>query len=139
MGVEMVAIEPIEPRELLALATEELHDAHPRDVLLEICIDTRNSGPDLSISGAHRPLKDGRRHPDERNHGERRQGEPPIDRDHKHADATRVNRSPIPDTTPAVNSSFSDSTSEVTRVISRPTGLRSKNATGNRCRCAKSS
>ena len=38
---------------------------------------------------------------------------------------TSVNTSPNTDTTPAVNSSFSTSTSLVTRVISRPTGLRS--------------
>ena len=40
--------------------------------------------------------------------------------------ATRVNTSPKIVTTPDENSSFSVSTSEVTRVISRPTGLRSK-------------
>ena len=38
---------------------------------------------------------------------------------------TSVNRSPNTVTTPDVNRSFSTSTSEVTRVISRPTGLRS--------------
>ena len=38
---------------------------------------------------------------------------------------TSVNRSPKTETTPDVNSSFSTSTSVVTRVISRPTGLRS--------------
>ena len=40
--------------------------------------------------------------------------------------ATSVNASPKIVTTPDENSSFSVSTSEVTRVISRPTGLRSK-------------
>ena len=40
--------------------------------------------------------------------------------------ATRVKASPKIVTTPDENSSFSVSTSEVTRVISRPTGLRSK-------------
>ena len=40
------------------------------------------------------------------------------------------------DTTPDANSSFRASTSVVTRVISRPTGLRSKKATSRRCRCA---
>ena len=39
---------------------------------------------------------------------------------------SRVNRSPNTVTTPEVNSSFTASTSVVTRVISRPTGLRSK-------------
>ena len=38
---------------------------------------------------------------------------------------TSVNTSPKIDTTPAVNMSFSTSTSVVTRVIRRPTGLRS--------------
>ena len=38
---------------------------------------------------------------------------------------TSVNTSPKIETTPAVNSSLSTSTSVVTRVISRPTGLRS--------------
>ena len=38
---------------------------------------------------------------------------------------TSVNTSPKIVTTPDVNRSFSTSTSEVTRVISRPTGLRS--------------
>ena len=37
-----------------------------------------------------------------------------------------VNRSPKTVTTPEVNSSFTASTSVVTRVIRRPTGLRSK-------------
>ncbi len=40
--------------------------------------------------------------------------------------ATSVNTSPKMVTTPDENSSFSVSTSEVTRVISRPTGFRSK-------------
>jgi hypothetical protein len=40
--------------------------------------------------------------------------------------ATRVNTSPKMVTTPEENSSFRVSTSDVTRVISRPTGLRSK-------------
>ena len=40
--------------------------------------------------------------------------------------AMRVNTSPKIVTTPEENSSFSVSTSEVTRVISRPTGFRSK-------------
>ena len=40
--------------------------------------------------------------------------------------ATRVKTSPKIVTTPDENSSFSVSTSDVTRVISRPTGLRSK-------------
>ena len=40
--------------------------------------------------------------------------------------AIRVKTSPKMVTTPDENSSFSVSTSEVTRVISRPTGLRSK-------------
>ena len=38
---------------------------------------------------------------------------------------TSVNTSPKTETTPEVNRSFSTSTSVVTRVISRPTGLRS--------------
>ena len=37
----------------------------------------------------------------------------------------RLKRSPNTVTTPDVNRSFSTSTSDVTRVISRPTGLRS--------------
>ena len=40
--------------------------------------------------------------------------------------ATRVNASPKIVTTPDENSSFRVSTSEVTRVMSRPTGWRSK-------------
>ena len=40
------------------------------------------------------------------------------------------------DTTPDANRSFRASTSVVTRVIRRPTGLRSKNATSRRCRWA---
>ncbi len=39
---------------------------------------------------------------------------------------TSANRSPNTVTTPEVNSSLTASTSVVTRVISRPTGLRSK-------------
>jgi hypothetical protein len=39
---------------------------------------------------------------------------------------------------PAANISFSTSTSVVTRETSLPTGVRSKNAMGRRCRCAKS-
>ncbi len=45
-----------------------------------------------------------------------------------------VNTSPKIDTTPDVNRSFSTSTSLVTRVMRRPTGLRSKNRTSSRCR-----
>jgi hypothetical protein len=55
----------------------------------------------------------------------------------KPAIARSVKRSPIPATTPAVNSSFSASTSDVTRVTSRPTGFLSKNGIERRCRCAK--
>ena len=49
--------------------------------------------------------------------------------------ATSVNKSPSPETTPAVKSSLSVSTSDVTRVISRPTGFLSKNETESRWRC----
>ena len=48
-----------------------------------------------------------------------------------------VNTSPNTVTTPEVNSSLTASTSLVTRVMSRPTGLRSKKPTCSRCRCAK--
>ena len=51
--------------------------------------------------------------------------------------AISVKASPKIVTTPEENSSFSVSTSEVTRVISRPTGLRSKYWTLSRCRWAK--
>jgi len=46
--------------------------------------------------------------------------------------AASVNRSPSPDTTPDVNSSFNVSTSEVTRVMSRPAGFLSKYDTDSR-------
>ena len=48
--------------------------------------------------------------------------------------ASSVNRSPSPATTPEVNNSFRASTSDVTRVTRRPTGLRSKNGMESRCR-----
>ncbi len=48
--------------------------------------------------------------------------------------AIRVKASPKIVTTPEENSSFSVSTSEVTRVINRPTGFRSKYWTLSRCR-----
>ena len=51
--------------------------------------------------------------------------------------ATSVNMSPSPATTPEVKSSFRVSTSDVTRVMSRPAGLRSKNETERRWRCEK--
>ena len=51
--------------------------------------------------------------------------------------ATRVNTSPKIVTTPEEKSSFSVSTSEVTRVISRPTGFRSKKEMLSRWRCSK--
>jgi hypothetical protein len=40
--------------------------------------------------------------------------------------AKTITRSPMPSMTPEVNSSFKESTSEVSRVMMRPTGLRSK-------------
>ena len=40
-------------------------------------------------------------------------------------------------TTPCVNIWFSDSTSEATRVISRPTGFLSKKERESRCKCIK--
>ncbi len=49
----------------------------------------------------------------------------------------RVKTSPKIATTPEVNISFRTSTSLVSRVISRPTGLRSKKRTDRRCSWAK--
>ena len=47
--------------------------------------------------------------------------------------AKTITTSPKPSMTPDVNSSIRESTSEVSRVITRPTGLRSKYATSWRC------
>ena len=48
---------------------------------------------------------------------------------------TSMNTSPKIATTPEANSSLSTSTSVVTRVMSRPTGFRSKNRTSSFCSC----
>ena len=50
----------------------------------------------------------------------------------------RVKKSPKIATTPEEKRSFSTSTSVVTRVTRRPTGLRSKKAISSRCKCRKS-
>ncbi len=49
-----------------------------------------------------------------------------------------ISTSPKIETTPLVNSSLIASTSLSTRVISRPTGLRSKNRASSDCRWANS-
>ena len=79
------------------------------------------------------PLRD---QPDQRQHGERDEREPPVEPDHHRHDPDQREQSPNTDTTPDVNSSLRTSTSVVTRVISRPTGIAVVERRSSRCRCS---
>ena len=82
----MISIQCVETRRFVALAPEELHDAHAADVLLEIRVDSREPCSDLSIGSAHRSLEYTRRQPHEGNHRKGCQRESPVGDEHQHAD-----------------------------------------------------
>ena len=131
--LQMAAIQIVEALRLRRLAPEHLHDAHAGDPLLEVRVDAREPRPDVAIRVAH--LQPEQRATRGRRAESRRTTRAPAanrSTSIKPLIASSVNRSPSPATTPAVNSSLSDSTSDVTRVTSRPTGLRSKNVIDSR-------
>ncbi len=70
----------------MRLPPEELNDAHPRDALLQIGVDSRDARTNVAIRFAHFGAKDVRRPVDERDHPERRERQPPILGDHQDAD-----------------------------------------------------
>ena len=104
-----------------ALAGEELHHAHAGEVLLQVAVEPRQQEPDVAEGLAHPAAED-------RARAARRTGITANATSASRQSATSirimmaasVNRSPNTVTTPEEKSSFSVSTSEVTRVMRRP-------------------
>ena len=124
VGIPVRAVDVVERAKSRA-PPEELHRRHAGDPLLQVGVDPRDPGAHRAVES--RTLR--------RNHcvistiSGSTENATSASRQSIHTSTammpTSVNTSPKTDTTPEVNSSFSTSTSVVTRVISRPTGLRS--------------
>ena len=83
MRVQMIAINRAKPLRLVIFAPKQLHDAHPRDSLLQEGVDARQLGADLPIRLAH-ASPEHRRDPENPRHNQiRRDRHPPIDDDHQ--------------------------------------------------------
>ena len=76
----------VELLEVARLAPEQLHGRHSRDVLLQIRVDARNPDAHGPVRVANIPTKPLRDDPDERQHGERDDREPPVEPDHHRHD-----------------------------------------------------
>ena len=126
VGVAVLAIDLVEALEVQRLPPEQLHRRHAGDVLLQERVDARDPAADHAVRVADvaaEPLRDERR-----SAAARRTRPAPAASSSTSITPmmpTSVNTSPKIVTTPDVNRSLSTSTSDVTRVISRPTGLRS--------------
>ena len=124
--VEVRPVDAVEGRRRPRLPAEQLHHPHPRQVLLQVAVDAGDPDPDVAVR--LRGPAAGRRSPRRRCSGttanDARASRQSAASIHA-AMIPRVKTSPNRATTPDVNSSLSDSTSVVTRVISRPTGFRS--------------
>ena len=124
--VAVPVVDRVEVAVAALLAAEQLHRRHAGDVLLEKRVDARDPGPHLAVRladvacGTTASRRRSAAAPRRRSAASRQsiQASAPMI-------PTSTNTSPNTETTPAVNSSLSTSTSVVTRVISRPTGLRS--------------
>ena len=133
-------VDAIQFGELLArfaLAVEELHHGHAADVFLQERVDARDGRADAAVGVAHviaekyvSRIMNGS--------GESvASASTPFHWIKKTASRQQHTKSLSIATMPEANRSFSASTSVVTRVTSRPTGLRSKKLIGRRCRCSK--
>jgi hypothetical protein len=84
--VEMVGVQFVEAARLVALATEQLHDAHPGDSLVEEGVDARDARSDLAVALAYPDPKEVRREHHQRNYREAGERQSPVDPQHRRAD-----------------------------------------------------
>ena len=127
VGVGVLAVDGGEGLAVARLAAEELHHGHAREVLLQEGVDARHplAAPRGRSARAPAPepvvttKKSGSTEKVTRASRQFRASITPMI-------PKSVKRSPNTVTTPEVKSSFTASTSVVTRVMSRPTGFRSK-------------
>jgi hypothetical protein len=125
VGGQIVLVDGVQGPGIRFLPIEELDHPHPGDPLVEEGVDPGQAHPDIPI-GIPDPLPE-QRHgdPHQREHCEAHQGQFPVHPSIAPRMKTRVKTSPNTETNPEEKSSFSVSTSDVRRVMSRPTGLRS--------------
>ena len=81
-GDHVQAVDGLEVVVGAALAVEELHHAHARDVFLGEAVDAGDGGADAAEALAHVVAEDAGDDQDERQHGEGDQRQPPVDAEH---------------------------------------------------------
>ncbi len=81
-GVHVQAVDRGELVEGAALAVEELHDGHAAHVLLHIAVDAGDGGADTAVALAHMVAEDAGDVKDDRDDGQRQQGERPAHLQH---------------------------------------------------------
>ena len=86
MRVEVVAVQRVEAPGLRGFATEQLDHSHARDAFLEKRVDSREARANRAVRFTNPHAEHVRRDQDAGNHRERREREPPIDDQHRHAD-----------------------------------------------------
>jgi len=109
------------------LAVEELDDAHAADVFLGESVDLGDVLADAAVAFADALAEDTGEKEDAWNDGQGEQRQRQLMRSMMMTMKRSTKTSSKMARTPEVNISFRASTSEVTRVTSLPTGLRSKN------------
>ena len=135
VGVAVRAVDLVELGRALRLARVRLEHGHARDMLVEVGVHARGLGAHLAERVADPPARpvDPERH---RRRRRRRRGAPSSSPSQSMmvTMATRRSRSPTALSAPEANISLMASTSPVTRVTSRPTGVRSKKPSLRVCR-----
>ena len=82
MRLEVIPVERREPPRRVLLAPEELHHPHAAQPLLQEGVEPGQPHPDVAERLADPPAEDPGREPDERNHREGHQRQPPVDGEH---------------------------------------------------------
>ena len=81
----VLAVDGFEVVEGALFAVEELHHRHAADVFLGKAVDARDGGAHAAIALAHRVAEEARDEPDQRQHREGQQRQPPVDAEHHDA------------------------------------------------------
>ena len=80
MRVEVLPVERLEPPRRVRLAAEQLHHPHAGEPLLQEGVDPRQPYADVAEGLAHAAAEDAGRELHERDHRERDQRQPPVER-----------------------------------------------------------
>ena len=94
LGHAVLVVDLAEAPQLLVLAVEHLHDAHPGDVLLQERVQPADLLPRLAVDDAHAVAEFHRRPEHQRHHGERDERERHVQREHEVRDEDELGEAP---------------------------------------------